>query len=254
MFKIFMLVNKVYLIVLLVFGVLLCQQLPIIADNYNDKTQEVVVLLHGLGRTSGSMNVIQARLEKEGYFVKNINYPSKKYSCETLMINYIAPVLSEYKNAHKVHFVTHSLGGILTRLYLTRYKLDNLGAVVMLGPPNKGSGVVDKLRRYKFVTRYMGPAFLELSTDYDSLPNKLPRPYYHLGIIAGTTSLNPFLSQFLEGENDGKVTVDSAKIDGGSLKILPVSHTWMMKDKDVINNVVYFLKYSEFIQKNGAMQ
>lgn len=220
----------------------------LIANNYTDSTKEVVVLLHGLGRTSRSMNTLQSNLEKEGYFVKNINYPSRKYSCEILVETYIGPIISNYIHAPKIHFVTHSLGGILTRLYLSTNKLSNLGSVVMLGPPNKGSAIVNKLRRYSFVKWYNGPAFLELSTDLDSVPNKLEIPNYSLGIIAGTKSLNPFLSQFLQGENDGKVTLNSAAIKGVPLKVLPVSHTWMMKNNQVIDNVINFLKYNSFIK------
>lgn len=220
---------------------------PLIAKAQMDSSKEVVILLHGLGRTSRSMDTLQSNLEKEGYFVKNINYPSRKYSCEILVETYIAPIISNYKNAQKIHFVTHSLGGILIRLYLLANELPNLGSVVMLGPPNKGSGIVNKLRRYKLVKWYMGPAFLELSTDPDSIPNQLVMPNYSIGVIAGTKSYNPFLSSFLKGQNDGKVEVSSAHIQGVSLKVLPVSHTWMMKNKKVIKNVIYFLRNNSFI-------
>jgi pimeloyl-ACP methyl ester carboxylesterase len=214
--------------------------------------QDVVIVIHGLGRTYRSMNKIQVNLEKEGYIVRNINYPSKKYPIETLVDTYIAPVVSEYSQNTTIHFVGHSLGGILTRVYLSKYLLPNLGKVVMLGTPNKGSEIVNKLRNYSFFRWYLGPAFLQLSTDLDSVPNLLTPPNYSVGIIAGTKSLNSIFSQFIKGENDGKVSVVSAQLKGYPLKKINVSHTLIMTNDDVIKNLVNFLKYGNFLKDKGV--
>ena len=217
-----------------------------------NRKQEVVILLHGLGRTDHSMRKIQSTLEKEGYIVNNINYPSKKFPIDLLVDNYVKPVVLQYSQKEAIHFVTHSLGGILVRSYLDKNVLSNLGSVVMLGPPNKGSEIVNTLRKYRFFRWYLGPSFLQLSTDKGSVPNQLGKPNYSIGIIAGTKPSNPFPSQFIKGENDGKVSVHSSKIEGRPLIKINVSHTWMMVNADVIKNLVNFLKYGEFLAEKGV--
>jgi len=217
------------------------------AETTLQSNQEVVILIHGLGRTYRSMKKLQKNLVQEGYIVRNIKYPSKKHSIKTLVDSYIAPIVNDYRNQAKIHFVGHSLGGILTRVYLNNYSISNLGRVVMMGTPNKGSSIVNKLRDYSVCRWYLGPAFLELSTDLNSVPNSLTIPDYPLGLIAGTKSVNPFLSQFVKGENDGKVSVESVRLGNYPLKKIHVSHTWIMTHNDVIENVINFLKYETFL-------
>jgi triacylglycerol lipase len=227
--------------------------LTIIGNAYADglpskiNTQECVILLHGLGRTSKSMAKIESTLKKKGYSVKNISYPSRKYTIETLVNNYITPAVSLNYNAKKIHFVTHSLGGILVRYYLEKNPLSNLGEVVMFAPPNKGSEVVDTLGNFYPAKWWFGPAFLQLSTAETSIPNQLEIPTYSIGILAGTKSINPFLSYLIPGENDGKVSVKSTGIQGQTVKKINASHTWITKNSNAINNMVYFLEHGKFI-------
>ena len=91
-------------------------------------------------------------------------------------------------------FVTHSMGGILVRQYLRQHSVPHLHRVVMLGPPNKGSEVVDVLGNTPGFHFINGDAGLQLGTGQGSVPNTLGPVDFDLGIIAGTRSINWILS------------------------------------------------------------
>ncbi|MGH1441155.1 MAG: esterase/lipase family protein [Cellvibrionaceae bacterium] len=212
-----------------------------------NSSADCVILLHGLTRSADSMQKIDKALSDLAYQTININYPSTQFDIPTLAVNAIEPALTKCLPQNKVHFVTHSLGGILVRYYFNQYKAHNLGRVVMIGPPNQGSEVVDKLKNIPGFYLINGPAGLQLGTDQESMPNKLGKANFELGIIAGSRSINLLLSSLIPGEDDGKVSIERSKLDGMSDHIiLPVTHPFMMKDKEVIAQVIFFLKNGYF--------
>lgn len=209
--------------------------------------QECVILLHGLARTNYSMSPLATALENAGYVTVNHDYPSTKHSINTLAEQVIPDALSLCPQGAKIHFVTHSLGGILVRYYLSNNTIDNLGRVVMLGPPNKGSQVVDNLHDVPGFELINGPAGMQLGTGKFSIPKKLGPADFELGIIAGTRSINLILSTFLPNPDDGKVSVENTKLEGMADHVaIPVSHPFLMRNKKAINQVIHFLKYGAF--------
>ena len=209
--------------------------------------QECVVLLHGLARSDGSMEEMAERLSENGFAVINHDYPSTDHPIEELSRSAIREAAAECPGGSKIHFVTHSLGGILVRYYLEYHELDNLGRVVMLGPPNKGSQVVDAMAEIPGFELLNGPAGLQLGTEPSSLPNSLGAADFEVGIIAGTRSINLILSQLLPNPDDGKVSVESTKLEGMSDHItVPVSHPFLIKDEEVIEQTIHFLRYGQF--------
>ena len=221
------------------------QNLPVQANEKN----QCVILLHGLGRTKHSMEEIEKTLSRNGYRVWNETYPSTKEKIETLAVSHIGTGLS-YCNGSgplKIHFVTHSLGGILVRFYLQDRNVPNLGNIVMLSPPNKGSEAADYLKDtflYQIIT---GPAGQQLGTGPDSIPKKINAIEGTIGIISGEKSYDPWFSVIIPGKDDGKVSVESAKLDEMSdFLVVESGHTFIMRDKSVISQILFFLENGKF--------
>ena len=213
---------------------------------------ECVILLHGLARTTSSFNVMEKQLKLSGYSVINQSYPSRQFDIETLAKETLPKALKKCPESTKsIHFVTHSLGGILLRQYLSTAKIDKLGHTVMLGPPNKGSEVVDNLKKWGIFQIANGPAGSQLGTDANAIPMRLPHANFKVGIIAGNRSINWMLSTMIPGEDDGKVSVERTKLKGMTDHIvLPVTHPMMMRNMQVIKQTKMFLKNGIFSPKN----
>jgi pimeloyl-ACP methyl ester carboxylesterase len=215
--------------------------------------KEGVILLHGLCRTSASMNKMEKVLLAAGYSVENVDYPSRTGSIARLSDEAIDRSLADPKlqGCSRIHFVTHSMGGILVRSYFSRHAVGNLGRVVMLGPPNRGSEVVDRLGSWWLFRELNGPAGDELGTNPDSTPNRLGPVNFELGVIAGDRSINWINSLMIKGPNDGKVSVENTKVaEMKGFLVVHVPHPFLMSNKGVIQNTLQFLKYGAF--ESGA--
>ncbi len=191
------------------------------------------------------MQAMQKKLKKEGYQTFNCSYPSREHPIELLSETFI-PQAIEFCNKEyqpdQIHFVTHSMGGILIRCYLAKVHPHNLGRVVMLAPPNAGSELVDKLSRFQLFQLINGPAGKQLGTEASDLPKSLGPVDYQCGIIAGNKSLNPLTSALIPGEDDGKVSTLSTQVSGMTdYLVVPHSHTFMMSQRLVIDQTAHFL-------------
>lgn len=210
---------------------------------------ECVILLHGLSRTSGSMDAMSNALSGAGYKVLNIDYPSTQFPIQTLAPMAIAPAVDQC-NQRTIHFVTHSMGAILVRQYLSEHQVAELGRAVMLGPPSQGSEVIDKLGHWPGFVWLNGSAGQQLGTGAESLPLSLNASIpLEVGIIAGDRTINFFLSMIIPGSDDGKVSIERTKLAGMSDHIvLHTTHPFMMKNKQVILQTLHFLKNGHFLR------
>ena len=213
---------------------------------------QTVILLHGLGRTPGSMRPMEEALRERGYRVVNLGYPSRERSIPELADSLDA-ALEACCQGETLHFVTHSLGGILVRTYAELHGADRIGRVVMLSPPNAGSELVDRLERVGPVAWILGPAFMQLGTDSSDVPVALGPPAVDVGIITGDATLNPLFSWWLPGEDDGKVSVESARLEGAEdFLVVPYSHAFIMRREEVILQVAEFLRNGRFLDADDG--
>jgi len=192
---------------------------------------------------------MQKALENAGFNVLNVNYPSRSATIEELSEEAIGPALETClkEGATKVHFVTHSMGGILVRSYFSRHSPAIVGRVVMLGPPNQGSEAIDAFDEFPLFDKIMGPAARELGTESDSVPNTLGKPGFSVGIIAGNRSLNPVESVIIPGSDDSKVSVENTKLDGMTDHIvIPATHPFMMRNRKAIRETIDYLVDGRF--------
>lgn len=223
-------------------SLLLLSALPSIAG-----AADCVIFLHGLARSAASMQKIADAFESNGYAVANVNYPSRKHPIEELAPMAVDSGLAACPEDAAVHFVTHSLGGILVRYYLDANDLERLGRVVMLAPPNQGSEIVDGYRNIPGFKGINGPAGQQLGTDADGIVAELGPVDFELGVVAGTRTFNPILSQSLPNPDDGKVSVERAKIDGMTDFItVPHSHPFIMRAPVVIEQALIFIETGAF--------
>ena len=221
--------------------------------NYTPETQTLVVLLHGIGHTSWNMRHMEKAAQLQGHDTLNITYPSCRL-CIRDLAKYLDDRLTEEgvwtDHYDTIHFVTHSMGGLVTQQYLDDFRstipLEKLGRVVMLAPPQQGSEVADFLQHlwpYKWV---FGPAGQELT----SIRRKECRiqPYYELGIIAGNKGWPYFVAHFLFNDlHDGRVAVDKTKKAGMKYHIvLPCTHGFISWNNTTHRQVLHFLNKGEF--------
>ena len=222
---------------------------------YHQST-DCVVLLHGLNRSWRTMDKMAESLQQGGFSTANVDYPSSTTTIEELAPMAVNEGLHQCRQtgATTIHFVTHSLGGILVRYAQSQEPIPDLGRVVMLGPPNQGSEVIDKTRNWPGFGMLSHEAGQQLGTDADSIPAQLGPVDFELGVIAGTGTTNPFMStMMLPDEDDGKVTVARTRVEGmDDFKVVSDSHFAMMKSDSIIEATMRFLRTGSFMDQTSA--
>ena len=212
-------------------------------------SQDGVVLLHGISRTALSLRKMQAALEAAGFATLNIDYPSRRHALEALA-EHIHPAVTRLAAAieGQLHFACHSMGGLLARVYISRYRPERLGRVVMLGTPNGGSEVADRLKSVSLYRAWFGPAGQQLVTRRDAATEAaLPLVDYPVGVIAGNRSVDPISSVFLPKPHDGRVSVENTKLDGmADHLIIGTSHPWLPMNGLAIEQTIAFLRNGKF--------
>ena len=206
----------------------------------------LVVLLHGLGRTRMSMWLLASRLEDAGFRVHRIGYRSLDRSPAEI-VESVSRQINDCCAGHQgeVHLVGHSLGGLLIRAYLEENHIPHLGRVVLIGTPNQGVELVDRFSG-NFLFSLLGPTTAALGAGSESLPDRLSRPYYPVGVIAGSTR-SDWNDSWLEGPDDGLISVESTRLEGMIDFIMVDSgHSMMRYSGEVARQTIEFLRTGRF--------
>ena len=154
-----------------------------------DSQKDVVVLVHGLGGSRIDMWPIASRLKRLGYEVRNWGYRSlgNRVENHAQRLGTELTTLDSQMSDGQLHLVTHSMGGIIARTMFADFEFHNLGRVVMLAPPHRGSHMARKLTP---LVGWLTPSLEQLSDTADSfvnqLPNTLKQKEIEFGIIEST--------------------------------------------------------------------
>ncbi len=210
------------------------------------KTNDTVVLLHGFGRSNTAMWLLAKRLENADYKVVRVGYNSLQ-SCPEEILHEISRQIESCctELEQPVHFVGHSMGGLMIRAYLGKHKVKHMGKAVLIGTPNKGTPIVD-IFQDSWWMKLAGPMASNLGTDDNNFPHTLPAPDYPLGIIAGVTD-SGFFSAQIPGKDDGLVPVASTYLEGmNDFIIIETNHSMMRYNEEVALQTIEFLKHGQF--------
>lgn len=215
----------------------------------NEPGKEKIILVHGYGRTASAMNTYESYFEKHGYQVFSIGYGSLTQEIGDIQNEFDAKVDQVLNDIDdRVHFVGHSMGGLMIRSYLGKKRPKNMGNVVIVGSPSQGTEAVEYLRS-KWYFPLLGPALPSLSTRNSAFLSSLIKPNYNLGVIAGKVSYGN-RSQMFTGENDGLVSVESTKVEGmKDFVLMPESHYSLRQSEEVMKQILHFLRAAEFTKE-----
>ncbi|MGB9692214.1 MAG: esterase/lipase family protein, partial [Candidatus Sumerlaeaceae bacterium] len=180
-----------------------------------DCANEVVVLLHGLGRTPLDTWVLANAAKREGYKVLNWAYPSTRYGIDKLS-DMLSREILRFHEADAIHFVGHSLGGLVERRLLATAPPPNAGRLVMIGSPNAGAWIAETLGDLWLFKKLFGPVGQELRRGPRGQCTLLGKPHSEFGIIAGGTGRTRGMNPFLPGDNDCTVTVAETWLEGAA--------------------------------------
>jgi pimeloyl-ACP methyl ester carboxylesterase len=216
---------------------------------------KAVVVLHGLFRSRSSMTKMCAYLHREGgYEVFNMGYPSTRGGVADHARS-LDSVLRSLAGIEQIDLVAHSLGNLVIRHYMAdatdatagRTPDPRLHRMVMLGPPNHGAELAEKLVPLDLSRQVTGPAAQQLARGWGELEPRLTTPTLEFGILAGGTRDGNGRNPLMRGDDDLIVTVESTRLAGArDFRVLPVWHTTMMNDPVIQRETLCFLQHGYF--------
>jgi hypothetical protein len=211
---------------------------------------DYVIVLHGIVKSSHHMKSLARYIKRGGFEVININYPSNKYKIEELVEIINQEISSRAIEDKKIHFVGYSMGALLIRALIHKYRYKNLGRVVQLATPNHGSEIEDLTKNLWLYKKIFGPAGQQLVTDQKIFEHLFGQVNYELGIIAGNATLDPIFSIIIPGPDDGRVGVEKTKLEGMKDHIIiKVSHSFFPYSTKVRKQTLHFLTHGNFLHQ-----
>jgi pimeloyl-ACP methyl ester carboxylesterase len=202
---------------------------------------ETVVLVHGLWFGPWSMRLLDRRLRKAGFATRRFSYRSIRAGLD----GHAAALrqFAEQAGQPPVHFVAHSLGGLVTLRMLAGLPETRRCKAVLLGTPLSGSVVARKAARIPGAARLLGEVRTALEQGFADLP---PGP--EVGMIAGNRPLGlGLVVGGTAGAGDGTVALGETRSEGlQDYRVLPVTHTGLLFSARVAGEVSCFLRSGSF--------
>jgi pimeloyl-ACP methyl ester carboxylesterase len=203
---------------------------------------KAVIVVHGIIRSSKSFHKMRERLKKEGYTVIGFDYPSTRVDITT-SAEYLRKVIASLEGINEIHFVVHSMGGLLVRCYLSKGRDKRIKRMAMLGVPNNGARMADTLKKNALFRMFLGPAGQQLTSDPKGFIKKLPVPDFEFAIVAGARGTLKGYNPLIPGDDDGTVSLKSARLQGAhdfiTVKCL---HSFLVSHPEAIKATVHFLR------------
>lgn len=217
---------------------------------------KVVIAVHGLIRTAGSLRKVCDYLhERGGYTAIAMNYCSTRAEVAQ-HARALRSIIDHLDGVEQIDLVSHSLGSLVIRHYLSdttdpatnRQGDPRIGRIVMYAPPNQGAELAEKLGRNQVFKMVFGVAGTQLARDWPELEKHLALPQFEFGILAGGRGDEKGWNPLLAGDDDGVVSVATTRLPGASDSlVLPVSHTFIMGNAQVLECTLRFLEHGYFI-------
>jgi len=210
------------------------------------RSDQFVVLLHGLLETRHAFRRIEKALAQAGYETVTVKYASTRTSIDEQAAQ-LERLLARLEGARRIHFVTHSLGGIVVRQYLAAHRDARIGRLVMIAPPNQGAVMADLLADRLLYKALTGPAGQQLLSDSDGFIAALPAPWCEFGVIAAGLGDGLGFSPLIPGDDDGVVGVAETRLEGmRDFLVVPATHGLVTTRKRTIQAVLTFLQTGRF--------
>ena len=205
---------------------------------------ETVVFVHGLWMNGMDMSLLEYRFKNCGYSTSRFRYKSisnTPINNAKRLADHIDLITSD-----QIHFVCHSLGGLIFRHYLHLHPLNKAGKIIMLGTPNQASIAAKTLSHWPGGTKLLGKSIKE------GLLGPLPcwTGKQELGVIAGDLRLGlGLIIPNIPRPNDGTVSVEETRLEGMQDHItLHVSHFGLLFSKEAFIQTRHFIEHAHFIR------
>ena len=206
-------------------------------NNLKPMSGKAVILIHGIARSSKTMNPMARAMAQEGYNVVNFEYPSTRVTMSE-SAEYLHKTISSLEGIEQIDFVCWSMGGLLVRSYLQNHADDRdprIHRMVMLGTPNHGAELANILRNNFAFKLIMGPAGQELVSDEGGTIAKLPVPDFEFAVIAGGRGTKNGWNPLIPGDDDATVSIECTRLVGAKdFMTVPALHSFIPSNEEAI--------------------